>query len=159
MSKIIVTQTAYCDTLSDAEYAATEMNRAGNALIIRGLATSISVNHVDDDFCELEAPDQERLYASTDAVVWAEEFAKVCPEVDKGLMIGWFANAFVTAERNQDTPKPEVVYKNVLCVVAGEHAAPYWVNKHSFRFICDRHMRNSLKDGEDPFENWTEVPL
>lgn len=43
--------------------------------------------------------DRERLYATTDASVWAEEFAKVCPEVDQGLMIGWFANAIETAKR------------------------------------------------------------
>lgn len=46
--------------------------------------------------------DQDRLYATTDAKVWAEEFAKVCPDVDQGLMIGWFANAMVTAEMNGD---------------------------------------------------------
>jgi hypothetical protein len=37
-----------------------------------------------------------RLYATTNAQVWAEEFAKVCPDVDEGLMIGWFANAIET---------------------------------------------------------------
>ena len=31
------------------------------------------------------------------AAVWAEEFAKVHPEIDQGLMIGWFANAIETA--------------------------------------------------------------
>ncbi len=41
-------------------------------------------------------PDLARLYATTDASVWAEEFAKVRPEVDQDLMIGWFANAIET---------------------------------------------------------------
>ena len=40
----------------------------------------------------------ERLYSTTDAAVWAEEFHKVCPDVDEGLMIGWFANAIGTAK-------------------------------------------------------------
>lgn len=47
-----------------------------------------------------EPVDQERLYATTDAVVWAEEFAKVHPEIDQGLMIGWFANAMETAKNH-----------------------------------------------------------
>ena len=42
--------------------------------------------------------DTQRLYATTDAAVWAEEFAKVRPDVDQGLMIGWFANAIETAK-------------------------------------------------------------
>lgn len=45
----------------------------------------------------------ERLYSTTDAGVWAEEFAKVCPDVDEGLMIGWFANAMATAEAHAKT--------------------------------------------------------
>lgn len=38
----------------------------------------------------------DRLHATTDAEVWAAEFAKVRPEVDRGLMVGWFANAIET---------------------------------------------------------------
>lgn len=58
--------------------------------------------------------DTERLYATTDAAVWAEEFAKVCPEVDEGLMIGWFSNAMETAKQIQrkspahDAPHPPI---------------------------------------------------
>lgn len=40
--------------------------------------------------------DIDRLYSTTDARVWAQEFAKVCPEVDQGLMTSWFANAIET---------------------------------------------------------------
>jgi hypothetical protein len=40
----------------------------------------------------------ERLYATDDAAVWAEEFAKVEPDIDRGLMVGWFANAIETAK-------------------------------------------------------------
>jgi len=40
--------------------------------------------------------DELRLRETTDARVWAEEFAKVRPDVDRGLMIGWFANAIET---------------------------------------------------------------
>ena len=35
---------------------------------------------------------ERRLRETTNARVWAEEFAKVCPDVDEGLMIGWFAD-------------------------------------------------------------------
>ena len=42
--------------------------------------------------------DQARLYATADAKVWAEEFAKVHPEIDQGFMIGWFANIACIAE-------------------------------------------------------------
>lgn len=44
------------------------------------------------------AVDEARLRRHADALVWAEEFAKVQPEVDMGLMIGWFANAMETAK-------------------------------------------------------------
>jgi hypothetical protein len=44
-----------------------------------------------------ELPDLDRLRSSADAKVWAEEFAKVAPEIDPGFMIGWFANIVETA--------------------------------------------------------------
>jgi hypothetical protein len=40
--------------------------------------------------------DTARLYGSRDAAVWADEFAKVDPDLDWGLMVGWFANAIET---------------------------------------------------------------
>jgi hypothetical protein len=49
----------------------------------------------------------ERLYGTTDASVWAEEFAKVCPDVDEGFMIGWFANAMQTAESHAIHADPD----------------------------------------------------
>jgi hypothetical protein len=45
-----------------------------------------------------EAVDEARLRSTTDAVVWAEEFAKVCPSVDRELMVTWFANCSGNAE-------------------------------------------------------------
>lgn len=51
--------------------------------------------------------DQERLYASPTADVWAEEFAKVRPDVDQGLMLGWFANAMQVAIDLHDRAKAE----------------------------------------------------
>lgn len=30
-----------------------------------------------------------------DASVWADEFCKLFPEMDRGLMLGWFANAIM----------------------------------------------------------------
>jgi len=37
------------------------------------------------------------LRSTTDSHVWAAEFAKVRPEIDQGLMIGWFSNCAATA--------------------------------------------------------------
>lgn len=47
-------------------------------------------------------PVLQRLYATTDAAVWAEEFlnaVRAGAVVDFGFMIGWFANAMATAEQ------------------------------------------------------------
>ena len=46
------------------------------------------------------AVNEAELMKSTDPALWAQEFAKVCPSVDSGLMIGWFANAFEVAKRS-----------------------------------------------------------
>lgn len=50
-----------------------------------------------------------KLYGTTDAMVWAEEWCKIAREIeaaddgreviDEGWMVGWFANAFAAAER------------------------------------------------------------
>jgi len=50
----------------------------------------------------------KRLYATTDASVWAAEWCRIAREIeasdddrqviDEGWMIGWFANAFTVAE-------------------------------------------------------------
>lgn len=53
-----------------------------------------------------QSADTVRLYATTDAKVWAEEFMKVVRSkwdgtrlpVNEGFMIGWFANAIETAK-------------------------------------------------------------
>ena len=42
--------------------------------------------------------DERRLRTTDDAVVWAEEFAKVYPDCDQGTMIGWFANCAENAK-------------------------------------------------------------
>lgn len=42
--------------------------------------------------------DQDRLMSTDCADVWAEEFAKIRPEIDRGLMIAWFANCAETAK-------------------------------------------------------------
>lgn len=63
-----------------------------------------------------EAQDQQqRLYATTDASVWAKEFMSNfggdrLVEIDEGLMIGWFANAIENAKaherrRHEGVPK------------------------------------------------------
>ena len=41
--------------------------------------------------------DTAKLYATTDAKVWTEEFMKVFPDVDEGTVLSWFANAIETA--------------------------------------------------------------
>lgn len=53
-------------------------------------------------------PDEvtQRLYATTDAMVWAQEWCKIAREIqargdeiiDEGWMVGWFANAMCVAE-------------------------------------------------------------
>lgn len=43
--------------------------------------------------------DTDRLYATTDAAVWAAEFVKVQPGIDEGFMTGWFAAAIETAKQ------------------------------------------------------------
>lgn len=57
-----------------------------------------------------DAPDelQAKLYATDDAMVWAEEFVKLFEahlvggdDIDTGLMVGWFANAMATAVSKQ----------------------------------------------------------
>jgi hypothetical protein len=52
--------------------------------------------------------DQAKLYATTDARVWAQEWCKIAREIeeadddrqviDEGWMIGWFANAIENAK-------------------------------------------------------------
>lgn len=37
----------------------------------------------------------QRFPHTMDAQVWANEFAKQFPEIDKGTMLGWFANAIM----------------------------------------------------------------
>lgn len=52
--------------------------------------------------------DEHKLYSTSDAMVWAEEWCKVAREIvaandgrqliDRGWMISWFANAIETAK-------------------------------------------------------------
>jgi hypothetical protein len=54
-------------------------------------------------------PVLKRLYATTDAKVWAAEWCKVArkiaasgaPIIDEGWMIGWFANAIENAKDHE----------------------------------------------------------
>ncbi len=44
----------------------------------------------------------KKLHGTTNAIIWAEEFVKIIKKnpsipVDEGFMIGWFANAMMTA--------------------------------------------------------------
>jgi hypothetical protein len=76
--------------------------------------------------------DQKRLYATTDASAWAEEFAKVVPEVDQGTMVTWFANAIETAKTHErkavaeETQKERIPYdlQLLLRAVMGELGVP-----------------------------------
>ena len=46
--------------------------------------------------------DLTKLYSTDDAAVWAREFMKSVDSgafIDEGFMIGWFANAMVTAAK------------------------------------------------------------
>lgn len=59
------------------------------------------------DPAEMELARTRRLYASTDAQVWAAEWCNIAREIsgaddgrqviDEGWMVGWFANAMETA--------------------------------------------------------------
>lgn len=46
-------------------------------------------------------PVVKRLYSTTDAYIWAEEFMKIINQpgfqIDHGFMLGWFANAMEIA--------------------------------------------------------------
>lgn len=88
-------------------------------------------------------PDTERLYATTDAMVWAEEFMAVVESgatVDAGLMLGWFANAMATAERKALEDHPErtpvedqdfvVLPREALFEFFGYMALPPWTDEH-----------------------------
>jgi hypothetical protein len=55
--------------------------------------------------------DEARLRSTDKADVWAEEFAKVFPEIDQGTMIAWFANCAenakdIQAKRNEVLAEP-----------------------------------------------------
>ena len=57
----------------------------------------------------------EKLLRTTDdATVWANEFKKVCPEVDEELMIGWFANCAQTALDLATPPENHPVVPGVV---------------------------------------------
>lgn len=67
----------------------------------------------------------ELLLNTTDAMVWAEEFMKNfgnrLNEIDTGLMIGWFANAFAAQESKDGTSgyySPESVSEIDRCARA-----------------------------------------
>lgn len=83
----------------------------------------------------------ERLYATTDAAVWAEEFLAVVEggaDVDFGLVVGWFANAMATQERHTLDTHPErkrasdqdfvVLPREPLFEFLGEMALPPWTD-------------------------------
>jgi hypothetical protein len=65
-----------------------------------------SIHRFDGSPCyQREEVDQKRLYATTNFYVWAEECAKVFPEIDQDTMATWFANAMCTAVDRSDLPK------------------------------------------------------
>jgi hypothetical protein len=64
----------------------------------------------------------QRLYATTDAQVWAQEWCRIAREIqvsggeviDEGWMIGWFANAMGTAQnhlRRQTVSADQVLWE------------------------------------------------
>lgn len=54
--------------------------------------------------------DEKKLRSTIDASAWAREFSKVCPEVDEGLMIGWFANAMMNVFDYKDREHESAKY-------------------------------------------------
>ncbi len=74
--------------------------------------------------------DEDRLRSTDDASVWADEFSKVHPEIDRGLMIGWFANC---AEGAKDlarwrseaaAPSAPIEPKCPMCRGTGRYGMP-----------------------------------
>lgn len=55
-----------------------------------------------------------RLSGCVDAAVWANEFSKVVPEVDHGLLLAWFANAIETARQHERDQPITVWVKNPI---------------------------------------------
>ncbi len=72
--------------------------------------------------------DTDRLYSTTDGRVWAAEFAKVRPDVDEGLMIGWFANCAENAKDHaRRASKPVEAADDRETVRATLRAAAAWI--------------------------------
>lgn len=90
-----------------------------------------------------ETVDVERLYATTQADVWAKEFAKVVPEVDEGLMVGWFANAIETAkdhERRRIEEAKNQLIENPCCICSDKPAVCHILDVFGELLpICEEH--------------------
>lgn len=106
---------------------------------------------------------QKLLLNTTDAMVWAEEFMKNFgdkkDQIDVSLMVGWFANAMVTAE----TMYPDWVdegsidtgdYTGLECYVAGALSTmPPFSNKYSPRALPFARKALQAIDTWDPNED------
>lgn len=98
--------------------------------------------------------DQERLYATTDAMVWAEEFAKVCPDVDQGLMLSWFANAIEVGRAagpsglpDPPTPADPLTEAKIAEAIAVARANQAFANRLAERIEADRGVLDRLAGG------------
>jgi hypothetical protein len=94
------------------------------------------------------AVDERLLYSTDNAAVWAEEFAKVCPEVDRGLMIGWFANCAESAKMLE--AKRLVIAASGLSPEAPEPdkpklVPPYWHRGHE----VEESLQNAMLREQD----------
>ncbi len=67
-----------------------------------------------------ETVDQHRLLGTDNASVWAEEFAKIFPEIDQTTMIGWFASCAETAKTLQRAAKVEA-RREVQCGILSRY--------------------------------------
>ncbi len=52
--------------------------------------------------------DSSRLIGEFSAQIWAEEFKKLFPQIDEGLMLGWFANAIMAGYDYRAVEVPSV---------------------------------------------------
>jgi hypothetical protein len=71
--------------------------RAGEERLMR-YPIILNGDHAEYELEHADTPPKERSdwpLPSFDARDWAEAFCKLHPDIDEGLMIGWFANALM----------------------------------------------------------------
>jgi hypothetical protein len=95
--------------------------------------------------------DEEKLRSTTNPKIWAEEFSKICPAVDIGLMTGWFANCAQNVEdhlkrelvEQPKKPKKQIIYR---LFTDKDNLIHYWDSTTTMH-------RNEIESSEH-FDRW-----